>query len=454
MHRRRFEAIGPVPMSGWQLKKTGLILVTAFGLAPQFAYATGYALRENSADAMSAAYAGSTATDTDASYIAYNPAALGAVRDFDISESATAILPDNSSHYSATTSASTPVGGPSSSNSFIPDAFVPSLALRWRITDRVVVGLSVSSPWGLSAIYPANWVGRYYIIDSKLKTFNIRPLISYEVLPGVTLAAGPQIQYASGTLSNAIDVGTLTEGSGGTPGGDDIRAQFKARGWSFGWTAGILLRASDTLSVGAAYRSANPTVAKGSLTFQGVSTNPFALGIGIFNDGPARTRLTTPATVSVGARWRVRDRWTLLGNVDWTQWSAFQSLQITTPNPLLSDFTAMSWHNSPSYSLGAEYTLSDRWTLKGGTEFDETPVPATTVSPRIADTNRYWLSFGARYRATDSIDLALSYAHLFYPQAHIDLHQTDTGSALRGNLSGTSQSATNIIALQLDFHTN
>jgi long-chain fatty acid transport protein len=113
----------------------------------------------------------------------------------------------------------------------------------------------------------------------------------------------------------------------------------------------------------------------------------------------------------------------------------------------------MNWKDSWFFALGAEYALDDRWTLKGGTALDKTPVPTSTKGPRIADNNRTWLALGARYHMSDSFDVSLSYAHLFYPDSKIDLHQTDPGSALRGNLSGVTESSTNIFAAQLDFHT-
>ena len=91
-----------------QLRKPVLMLAAICW--PQFCFASGYAIRESSADAMGTAYAGSAATSTDASYMAFNPASLGSASGFDLSESIAAIIPDNGSHYSATTSAIPAIG--------------------------------------------------------------------------------------------------------------------------------------------------------------------------------------------------------------------------------------------------------------------------------------------------------------------------------------------------------
>ena len=442
------------------MRKYTLVLVAACACAPQLANAAGYALREHSADAMGTAYAGSAATSSDASYMVYNPAALGFVGDADFSVSLAGIFPDTSSHYAATTSAippfvpPTPLGGPSSPSNFVSNAAVPALAMRWRVADRWAFGVSVSAPWGLMTNYPKDWVGRYYGDETKLTTINITPLISYEISPHVVIAAGPQAQYANGTFTNAVDVGTIALGFGGTPGADDVGARFSAKGWGWGWTAGLMAQVNDKVSLGVSYRSSIDTTAKGHLNFQGVATNPFALGVGIFNNQPAQTSLTTPGILSMGARWRICDNWSLLGEADWTEWSVFKHLIISSANPALNDFTATNWKDSWFFSLGAEYQASDLWTLKAGTAFDQSPIPDSTKGPRIPDNNRTWLSLGARLRASDSTDISFSAAHLFFADLKVNLSQTDPGSTIKGNLVGSIRGSVNVVAVQLNFRTH
>ncbi len=442
------------------MRKYIFVIVAACALAPQAANAAGYALREHSADAMGTAYAGSAATGTDASYMVYNPAALGSVGGSDFSASIAGIFPDTSSHYAGFTSLgpSFPNGGPSSPSNFVSNAAVPALAARWRLADRWALGLSVSAPWGLVTTYPKDWVGRYYGVDTKLTTINITPLISYQVTPHIVIAAGPQAQYANGTFTNAIDVGTLGllhSIPGSAPGQQDIGARFKAKGWGWGWTVGAMAQLNDALSLGVAYRSSIDTTAKGHLNFQGVAANPLATDIethyGLFTDTPAQTSLTTPGMLNIGARWHVCPNWTLLGEADWTEWSVFKHLQISPTNVLVpKDTTATNWKDSWFFALGAEYQASDRWTLKAGTAFDASPIPDSTKGPRIPDNNRTWLSLGARYHASDSVDISFSAAHLFFANSRVNL---SPGGTLRGYLAGSINGSVNVVALQLSFHT-
>ena len=83
------------------MPRSSVALSILFTLAAAPAFAAGYGLKEHSADAMAAAYAGAAATDSDASYLAYNPAALAGVRDTDFTVSAVAIFPGSRGHYTS-----------------------------------------------------------------------------------------------------------------------------------------------------------------------------------------------------------------------------------------------------------------------------------------------------------------------------------------------------------------
>ena len=138
----------------------------AFGAA----LTAGYGLREHSTDAMGAAYAGAAASWGDASYMAYNPAALAGVENGDMSVGVIALLPDSSSSYpTAMTSAGTPAGGNPHPDDFVNDAYVPEFAFRQRLSERWAVGVSVNAPWGLRTQYPGDWAGRYYALKTRLE---------------------------------------------------------------------------------------------------------------------------------------------------------------------------------------------------------------------------------------------------------------------------------------------
>ncbi|MGZ5921256.1 MAG: OmpP1/FadL family transporter, partial [Rhizomicrobium sp.] len=235
------------------------------------ALAAGFGLREQSTEAMGEAYAGATATGSDAGFLSYNPAAAGATQGGDFALSAVSIMPGSSANYTtALTAAGTPAGGNAAPKDFIRNAIIPDIAIRQRLDDRWSVGLSVSVPWGLSTKYPDGWAGRYYALGSKLQSINITPVVAYDLAPGITVAGGVQAQYTKGTLSSAVDIGTLGALSslpGSVPGGQDGSSTIKAHGWGYGYVLGARAALDDGWTLGVSYRSVVHHTLSGPWTF-------------------------------------------------------------------------------------------------------------------------------------------------------------------------------------------
>ena len=441
-----------------RLPYAALVLGLAIGAANP-AIGAGYRLREASATAMGAAYAGATATGSDASFLAYNPASLGFVGSYDSSISFTGLFPSSSGDYTtATTSALTPVSGSLTPSDYVDTAFVPEMAARIRFSPEWSGGLVVSAPWGLSTNYDATWAGRYYALKSRLVTINITPALAYQ-WKQLTVAAGPQFQYAKGTLSNAVDIGTigaLFSIPGSIPGRQDGSATFKGDGWGYGFVAGAIAEVTDDVSVGVSYHSTIHHTLTGNLDFTndaaGVGT--VLNGAGLLLDTTAEGKATTPEIASFGARVRLSPMWTALAEADWTGWTSFKEVRIHPigiPEP--DDVTDQRWKSTWFVALGAEFTPDERWTWRGGVAWDQSPVPSTTFGPRIPDADRTWVSLGLTYKATDAIGLSLSYAHLFLPDGTVNRNQTQSGNALRGNLQGRTEGAANYLGVQLNYHT-
>jgi long-chain fatty acid transport protein len=420
---------------------------------------SGYGLRESSIVALGSAYAGASATSSDASFMSYNPASLAGVRGYDSAIGIAGILVSSSATYSATTSAGSATGGNASPRDFIRDALVPDLAARFRLSPNWAVGISIYEPWGISDKYPAGWTGRYYTDETSLLTVNIEPTVSYQLAPRFSVGAGLQIQYAKGKLSTISDAGTLGALShipGAVPGSDDVSAKVRADDWGVGFTIGAMGDVTDSLSVGVSYRSAVNHTLEGPLNF---TLDGAGIGLairsatGVFTNTDAKAELTTPDIVSLGGRFKLSDRWTALGEIEWTNWSRFRELRIQAANPAQPDVvTVANWNDSWFVSAGAEYAPDEHWLWRAGAGWDQTPIPSATLEPRIPDADRTWIAAGLTYRTSEGIDISLSAAHLFLPNRTVALTQAQPGNALRGNLSGTTKSSITIVGVQVSYH--
>ncbi|MDN5848916.1 MAG: outer membrane protein transport protein [Nitrococcus sp.] len=425
---------------------TWLVLTASVGTA----LASGYQNHAQSAKALGNAMAGATAGAEDASYMAYNPAAIGSLPGSQITGNLTYIDPEiEFRHAQASTVLGTPIQGGVDDGDV--NAFVPALAAKWRLNDKIDLGLGVYSFWGLKTDYNRGWIGRYHSVDSSLATVAINPVLAFKPAPGLSLAAGLIAQYADARLTNAIDFGTIgfVQGvPGANPANQDGFARLTGNDWGFGFNLGALYELTPSTRIGLAYRSKVEHTIRGNAHFTPDQAG-IANALGAAEDTKAQADLTTPATASVGVFHQVTERLALMAEVQWTQWSQFNRLVVEFDNGSPDSVTANEWEDSWLGAIGASYRLTDQWLLRGGFAYDQSPVPNPQHRiPRIPDAGRKWLALGATYTPIANFDITGSWVHLFFNDAKVELNATDEGNLARGNLSGSYEIAADVFSVQ------
>jgi long-chain fatty acid transport protein len=386
----------------------GLTLAAGANLAS----AAGFALIEQNASGLGNAYAGQAASAQDASTIFFNPAGMTLLPDSQLV--LVAHLIDPQAKFSGTVSPAIGGGngGDAGGLAFVPNAYFAS-----RVTPDIRLGVGLNAPFGLKTEYDSSWKGRTQAIKSELKTINLNPAIAWQASESLSLGAGVNIQYVEATLSNFA----------GAPG----VATVKGDDYGWGFDLGALWQVSEATRVGLAYRSEVDQTLDGNLSF---SASPSVI--------PVTAKVTLPDSASLSLFQTLGPRWDLLADVTWTGWSDFDELRIVRAvgAPLV---TPENWQDSYRYSVGANYHLDDKLTLRGGVAYDETPVSDAFRTARTPDASRTWLAFGAQYRLSAKSMLDVGYAHLFFEDARIN--KTENGITL----GGTYASSVDILSAQL-----
>ena len=417
--------------------------------------ATGYELREQSAVGQGAAMAGAAARGDDPSFLFFNPAAIGWLSGTQIGSVGSVIFPraqaDQGSATRAAVLGGSPIGGDLGGQAGLT-AFVPAFHASTALGEQWHLGLSLTSPWGLVTKYDNGFIGRYHAITSSLRTINVTPAVAWRPVPELSIGVALQIQYAAARLSSDVDfgaIGALTPAlsrAGFRPGSADGRSTVTGNDTAFGWLIGAQWEPRPGTRLGASFRSAVFHGLKGDVQFEGV---PAPLRPA-FTGSQARAQLTTPETATLGLSQRIDDRWTVLVGVEWTNWSRFRDLAVRFDSGRPTSVTEERWRDSWFVSIGGEYHVRPDITLRAGLAWDQSPVPEATRTPRIPDNNRYWLSAGASWQATQSITFSVAYTHIFVADAQVNLRDDGPGTVnfLRGNLSASYRSSVDIIALQ------
>lgn len=438
-----------------------LVGLALSGLA-SVAHASGFALKEQSGSALGGAFAGVSAEAQDASYSFYNPASLAALDQPQGVVVGSALIPRfRPDDMRAATAEGTSITGGDGTTDAAVDAAVPAAYASAPLSETVTFGFALNAPFGLATEYNDAWTGRYHALDSELQTVNVNPMLTYQATDWLAVGGGPQAQYVNARLTSAIDFGALgarPDGKGGQlvpfarPTRQDGKAELEGGDWGIGFNVGILLTPRDGTKIGLGYRSRVKheldVDADFTLDSAGVG-RLLRTTSGAFRDTGASASLTTPDSASFGVAQRLSAQWTVLGEVQWTNWSTFDELRIRFDNPNQPDtVTEEDWHDTMFAAVGARYQPSSNLSLRAGVAYDQSPIPERTRTPRIPGGDRTWLAVGAQYTPLTGVTLDVGYAHIFVEDTAVDLDADQPGNASRGDLEGTYENGIDLITVQ------
>ncbi len=397
----------------------GAIATALFGYSGTAA-ASGFELKEQSAAALGNAFAGATAGAEDVTYMYFNPAGLTRHGDNQVAAVLSYIAPKSETD-NATVGAA--IGGESTSGDAGVNAFVPVGYGMWSVSEDLKIAVGINAPFGLKTEYTQTWQGRLHAVDSELLTVNVNPVVAYRVNENLSVGIGLQIQYADATLSQMTGAGP---GTLGELTGDD---------WGFGVNLGILYEASEATRFGLGYRSRVKHTIKGTFT----SPGPTVID--------ASADLTLPDIVTIGAYHDYSESFAVMAEIGWTNWSTFDEIRVKDAAGTPFSITPENWDDSWWVSLGATWRLDEKWKLRGGVAWNQSPIPDAFRTPRIPDEDRTWIAVGAGYNVSDSFTIDAGYTHLFVKDSNVNLPAGYTTPALP-SLTADYENSVDIVTIQ------
>lgn len=354
--------------------------------------AAGFALREGSVSALGASFSAATAGGDDITYSFWNPAALRSVEGFQLGGAVHMILPS----AEGTLSGSGAVVDGSES------AIVPATFMGVRLGRDVVLGVSISSPFGLATEYErGSYTSTVATFDSvpvrsALTAIEVAPMMSYDVTPTLTIAGGPAI------IAGDLIFESYVSDAGGTA-NQELSVSDVAIGYQFGF----IWEPFEGTQIGGAFHSGYSLDATGELEVTG-ATGALASLAGTYSGAYFGADL--PALASIGITQMIGQRFRIQGEVQWQDWSALDGAVVQTA--LGSEIEEFNYEDAWFFAIGGEYYATDDLTLRGGVAHDATPTTDDTRSPRIPDQDRLWLSLGASYDLTEHATIDLGYSYL------------------------------------------
>jgi len=410
------------------------------------ANAAGFALIEQSVPGMGTAYAGAAATADSVDTLYFNPAGMTRLPGTHAGAAVHLIEPNTEFNNEGTSNAigdSIPGGDGGDASDL---AAVPHFYLTHQLNDKSWLGLAVNMPFGLTTEYKSDWVGRYHAIKSEVTTVNVNPSIAYRVNDQLSVALGVSAMYLDGEFTNAVDFGLIMNPA--LAGQFDGKSKITGDDWAWGGNVGLLFEPSEDTRFGIHYRSEVKQKLEGDAKFSKV---PAPLQSTFYNTD-IKADVDLPATVSLSGFHQLNREWAFVGDYTWTGWSSIPELRFKFDSGLPDGITTFNWKDTSRVAIGTIYTPENSdWTYRLGTAYDESPIKdAASLSARLPDADRIWLTVGAGFNPSEDVRIDFGYAHLFKNDAKIS--KTATGEdQLRGALNGSYEGSIDILSIEAQY---
>ena len=356
----------------------GAMLIVA-ALAPAAAWAAGFALLQQGTAAMAQGNA-FVAEANDPSAIFYNPAGINQLTRPELYIHTTYNYPDREYHG--------PNGEFSQTNHRLFRS--PSIYFVYPFHDRVAAGIGFFVPFGLGSMWHPEWAGRYITTFSKLKTYNVNPVISVRILKNLSIAMGPNFLWFSVELKRKIPIFV---GPFQLPDGES-KLDGDAKG--FGFNLGVLYEPVTGVKLGVSYRTAISLNYKGELELTMPAPLPAQPKI------PGTAKLTFPPSVTTGISISRFKPVTVNFDVTWTGWSSYDRLEVKLGRPIVMNgvltttiIQPKNWKDAWAFRFGANYQVKENMIFRAGYIYDLTPVPDDTFDPQVPDANRHIFTVGS-----------------------------------------------------------
>ncbi len=389
-------------------------------LLTQNSYAAAFQLYELGAPINGTAGVGQTVITSDASTAYYNPAGMALLPTSQFLLGTQMMLPYT--HFSPSSTNTIPGNNGGNAGSLLPGA---DAYFVYHYSPHFKMGISLTAPYGGSLNYDNHWVGRYFVQQMMFYALDLNPTIAYQLNNWAAIGGGLTIEYANLYQTVAIPIiAPILDG----------QLTIKANDYAAGFNLGILLTPSPATKWGITYRSQIVHHLSGSANFLNISATP-----------NTSTKMVMPATLMTSIAQRLSDKFTLLGELGWANWSSMVDTVVTIRG--FSAYTPQNWRNTYRLGLAGQYQYSPCLLTQAGISYDSSPTNSTNRTPNLPMDRQIRVGVGIAYQMLTAVNLGLSYEYINLGNASIN------NATSIGRLAGSySRNVANVVQASLNIN--
>jgi len=398
----------------------------------QTAYAAAFQLWEQDGASIGNYHAGYAAIAEDASTSFYNPAGLVRIHNQQFVLGADPVFTDFIFRGTVQVNNDVDSGLPTLTSAQGGNfALVPNLHYAAPLLDNLVFGLSTVVPFGLKTDWGYAPVTRYVATVTSLMVVDISPTFGFGITDKLSVGAGLDAEQASAEFD-------LVGGQGASDA--DTKSINKGSGKGYGFHLGALYQFSPATRLGLSFHSQVIHKLRGTSAFVGPLANEANGGTQISTG--LRTEFRLPASTSLSFFHTYNPQWDVMATISYIQWSVFNQIILnntagvdivgggSTTVDNLQVTVAQHYHNSWNYALGSNYHVNEKWMIRTGLGYDQTPSNDRYRNLALPDSDRYIIAIGGHFQATNTIGLDMSWAHFFMQNTRINSLTQIVGSQI------------------------
>jgi len=315
--------------------------------------------------------------------------------------------------------------------------FPPHFFVTHKISESFSVGLGASVPFGLGTLWQDDWIGNQLAVETELTTIAVPLVVSWKILDNLSISAGGSYHHASVLIRQAKSLAPFE--------GDAFVKLEGEESSAFGYNFGFLWKPLEVLSVGGSFKS------EVAFSFEGTAetTGPDQLASAL-PSGDISAELTTPLNIQGGIALRVIKQLQISADFQYVGWSSYDTLAVDFKDEAFDDLAEPRlYEDTYAIRFGAQYDISDEFSLLGGVYYDKNPVDPNNLSPSLPDSDRLGFSIGAEAQITEHLGISGSY--LFIRSSELTVTESNQEYTPGGSkFNGTYNASANL--LSLSFH--
>ena len=203
---------------------------------------------------------------------------------------------------------------------------------------------------------------------------------------------------------------------------------------NWGWSVGTLFNVTDDLSIGASYRSEIILEStEGVATFANFPDSPLVPDNG---ETSFEASLPLPAELTVGLSYQ-RQKWAF--NFDFTRtfWDVYEDLDIVFGNGEES-INPRNYDNSSIYKFLFAYQASEKFSLRAGYYYDQTPIRSGYFAPETPRNDGHGFTAGLSYAISNNFAIDASFLYLRFEEIDESYDYVSDGSSFGGTYKSSA----------------